>query len=91
MRVGDQLIDSLQYNELGLLQKKFLGNGLESLTNDYNVRGWLLVSTKIILPVLLLITLVWSWDMIKTTSVVSTTSYTTPEYKWQYQWLRYGK
>ncbi|MDO6430193.1 DUF6443 domain-containing protein [Flavitalea sp. BT771] len=38
---GDQLIDSLQYNELGQLKAKYLGNGLDSLVFDYNLRGWL--------------------------------------------------
>ncbi|MCW3466368.1 RHS repeat-associated core domain-containing protein [Chitinophaga nivalis] len=30
-----------EYNELGLLKKKTLGNNLESLEYDYNIRGWL--------------------------------------------------
>jgi len=38
---SDQLIDSLQYNELGQAQTTFLGNKLDSLTNTYNIRGWL--------------------------------------------------
>jgi len=36
----DQLIDSMQYNELGQLRAKYLGNNLDSLIYDYNVRGW---------------------------------------------------
>ena len=36
----DQLIDSLQYNELGQLRAKYLGNNLDSLEYDYNIRGW---------------------------------------------------
>ncbi len=39
---SDQLIDSLQYNELGQLRVKYLGNNIDSLVYDYNVRGWLL-------------------------------------------------
>jgi RHS repeat-associated protein len=31
-----------QYNELGQLNQKTLGNNLETLAYDYNVRGWLL-------------------------------------------------
>jgi hypothetical protein len=31
-----------QYDELSQLKKKTLGNNLESLTYDYNVRGWVL-------------------------------------------------
>ena len=38
---SDQLIDSLQYNELGQVQKKIIGNGLDNLNNTYNIRGWL--------------------------------------------------
>ena len=37
----DQRIDSLQYDELGQLKKKYLGNMLDSLTYAYNIRGWL--------------------------------------------------
>lgn len=37
----DQLIDNLQYNELGQLQVKYLGNNLDSIVNDYNIRGWI--------------------------------------------------
>ena len=39
---SDQLIDSMQYNELGQLRVKYLGNSIDSLVYDYNVRGWLL-------------------------------------------------
>jgi RHS repeat-associated protein len=45
---GWKKIDSVQYNALGQANKKILspdynGNtGLESLTNDYNIRGWML-------------------------------------------------
>jgi len=38
----DQLIDSMQYNELGQLRVKYLGNGLDSLVYDYTVRSWLM-------------------------------------------------
>ncbi len=38
----DQVISTLQYNELGQLQKKTFGSNIESLSYDYNVRGWLL-------------------------------------------------
>ena len=37
---ADQLIDSLQYDELGQLRTKFLGNKIDSVVFDYNVRGW---------------------------------------------------
>jgi RHS repeat-associated protein len=37
---ADQLIDSMQYNELGQLSAKYVGNGLDNLIFDYNIRGW---------------------------------------------------
>ena len=37
----DQLIDSLQYDELGRLSAKYLGNNVDSLVYTYNVQGWL--------------------------------------------------
>ena len=39
---SDQLIATNTYNELGQLQNKTLGNSLENLSYDYNIRGWLL-------------------------------------------------
>jgi len=38
---SDQLIDSLQYNELGRPIAKYLGNQVDSLIYSYNIRGWL--------------------------------------------------
>jgi RHS repeat-associated protein len=38
---SDQLIDSMQYDELGQLKAKYLGNGVDSLVYDYTIRGWL--------------------------------------------------
>jgi RHS repeat-associated protein len=38
---GDQLIDSVQYDELGQLKNKYLGNLVDSLAYAYNIRGWL--------------------------------------------------
>jgi len=38
---SDQLIDSMQYNELGQLSAKYLGNDVDSLIYTYNIRGWL--------------------------------------------------
>jgi RHS repeat-associated protein len=43
---ADQLIDSMQYNELGQLRAKYLGKDpvtgqpLDSMVYDYNIRGW---------------------------------------------------
>jgi RHS repeat-associated protein len=39
---SDQLIANLQYDELGQLKTKQLGTNLESIENEYNIRGWLL-------------------------------------------------
>ena len=38
---SNQLIDSMQYNELGQLNAKYIGNNIDSLVYAYNVRGWL--------------------------------------------------
>jgi RHS repeat-associated protein len=38
---ADQLIDSMQYNELGQLRAKYLGSKVDSEVYAYNVRGWL--------------------------------------------------
>ncbi|WP_343745154.1 DUF6443 domain-containing protein [Chitinophaga sp.] len=36
-----KVIVSNKYNEQGLLKEKTLGNSLETLTYDYNIRGWI--------------------------------------------------
>jgi RHS repeat-associated protein len=36
----DQVVDSMQYNERGQLRAKYLGNNLDSLVYEYNIRGW---------------------------------------------------
>ncbi|MDR3714030.1 MAG: DUF6443 domain-containing protein [Puia sp.] len=38
---SDQLIDSMQYNEVGQLRAKYIGNNIDSLIYDYNIRGWI--------------------------------------------------
>ena len=38
---SDQLIDSLTYDELGWLKVRNLGNNLDNLVYDYNIRGWM--------------------------------------------------
>ncbi|HET6252537.1 MAG TPA: DUF6443 domain-containing protein [Puia sp.] len=47
---GDQLISIHHYNELGQLQSKDLGNYLDSMVYDYNIRGWLTGINKNALP-----------------------------------------
>ena len=39
---ADQLIDSMQYDELGRIRAKYLGNNVDSLLFAYNIRGWLI-------------------------------------------------
>ena len=38
---GDQLIDSMQYDELSRIRGKYLGGAIDSLVYDYNIRGWM--------------------------------------------------
>ncbi|HEV7333118.1 MAG TPA: DUF6443 domain-containing protein [Flavisolibacter sp.] len=38
---GDKLITAYSYDENGQLKSKSFGSSLESLTYDYNIRGWL--------------------------------------------------
>jgi len=38
---GDKLIDTLGYDELAELKIKTLGNSIENLNYDYNIRGWM--------------------------------------------------
>jgi RHS repeat-associated protein len=38
----DQLIDSIQYDELGHLRVKYIGNNVDSVIYDYNVRDWII-------------------------------------------------
>jgi RHS repeat-associated protein len=77
---SDQLIDSMQYNELGQLNAKYLGNNLDSLVYVYNVRGWL----SGINPNYVAGTTTHYFGMElgydKTTSVAPGNSYLTPEY-----------
>ncbi len=36
----DQMIDSIRYDELGQVKVKYLGNYLDSMVYDYNIRTW---------------------------------------------------
>jgi hypothetical protein len=38
---SNQLVDSMAYNEVGLLRAKYLGNQVDSLVYSYNIRDWL--------------------------------------------------
>ncbi|HXB07841.1 MAG TPA: DUF6443 domain-containing protein, partial [Puia sp.] len=37
---ADQMINNMQYNELGQLRTKTLGTNVDNLVYDYNIRGW---------------------------------------------------
>jgi len=37
----EQRIDTMTYDELGQLKTKYLGNNMDSLVYDYNIRGWM--------------------------------------------------
>jgi RHS repeat-associated protein len=39
--LGDKTIATNSYNELGQLQSKVLGSGIDSMAYAYNIRGWL--------------------------------------------------
>ncbi len=77
---GDQLIDSMQYNELGLLQAKYLGNRVDSVVYDHNIRGWLTGINKNYVKGTAnhYFGMELSYD--KTASVAGTTSYVNPVY-----------
>jgi len=72
---ADQLIDSLQYDELGKLKAKYLGNGLDSILYDYNIRGWLTGINKSYLAGTASHYFGMELAYDKITSVVGTTSY----------------
>jgi len=44
--LGDKTIAAHTYNELGQLNKKTIGNGIETQNFSYNIRGWLLGINK---------------------------------------------
>ncbi len=77
---SDQLIDSLQYNELGQLRVKYLGNGIDSLVYDYNVRGWLLGINRNYLGGTTTHYFGMELGYDKLTSIIGTTSYVAAQY-----------
>ena len=77
---SDQLIDSLQYNELGQLRVKYLGNGVDSLVYDYNVRGWLLGVNRNYVGGTTNHYFGMELGYDKPASIIGTTTYTTQQY-----------
>ena len=76
----DQLIDSMQYNELGQLRVKYLGNNIDSLVYDYNVRGWLLGVNRNYLGGTTTHYFGMELGYDKLTSIIGTTSYIAAQY-----------
>jgi RHS repeat-associated protein len=77
---SDQLIDSLQYNELGQLSAKYLGSLVDSVIYSYNVRGWLTGINKNYVAGTTSHYFGMELGYDKTTSVAPGNTYLTPEY-----------
>jgi RHS repeat-associated protein len=77
---ADQLIDSMAYNELGQLRAKYLGNALDSLVYDYNIRGWLTGINKQYVGGTATNYFGMELGYDKTASITGTTNYLNPEY-----------
>jgi RHS repeat-associated protein len=76
----DQLIDSMQYNELGQLRAKYLGNDVDSLIYDYNIRGWLIGINRNYVAGTTTHYFGMELGYDKTTSFAPGNTYVTPEY-----------
>ncbi|HLK28701.1 MAG TPA: DUF6443 domain-containing protein [Puia sp.] len=77
---SDQLVDSLQYNELGQLKAKYLGNNVDSIIYDYNIRGWLTGINKSYVAGTANHYFGMELGYDKTTSTAPGNTYSTPEY-----------
>ena len=77
---SNQLIDSMQYNELGQLNVKYIGNNIDSLVYAYNVRGWLTGINKNYVAGTTNHYFGMELAYDKTTSVAPGNTYLTPEY-----------
>jgi RHS repeat-associated protein len=77
---SDQLIDSVQYNELGQARAKYLGNLVDSLVFDYNIRGWLTGINKNYVGGTTSHYFGMELGYDKTASIIGTTSYLQPAY-----------
>ncbi len=77
---SDQLIDSIQYNELGEVKAKYLGNLVDSMMYDYNIRGWLTGINKSYVAGTASHYFGMELGYDKTTSSAPGNTYTTPEY-----------
>ncbi len=77
---SDQLIDSIQYDELGELRAKYLGNNVDSLVYDYNIRGWLLGINRNYVGGTTTHYFGMELGYDKLTSIIGTTSYVASQY-----------
>jgi len=77
---ADQVIDSIQYNELGQVREKYLGNLVDSMVYDYNIRGWLTGINKSYVAGTTNHYFGMELGYDKTTSSAPGNTYTTPEY-----------
>src|SRR5579871_2123161 len=77
---SDQLIDSMQYDEIGQLRAKYLGNNIDSLIYDYNIRGWLTGINKNYVAGTTNHFFGMELGYDKTTSAANGNTYITPEY-----------
>jgi RHS repeat-associated protein len=77
---SDQLIDSMQYNELAQLRGKYLGNLIDSLVYDYNIRGWLTGINKNYVGGTATNYFGMELGFDKATSIIGSTNYLTPAF-----------
>jgi RHS repeat-associated protein len=77
---ANQLIDSIQYNELAQMRAKYLGNKLDSLIYDYNIRDWTIGINKNYVAGTTNHYFGMELGYDKTSSVAPGNTYVTPEY-----------
>jgi RHS repeat-associated protein len=77
---SDQLVDSAVYDELGQLRTKYLGNDIDSLVYDYNVRGWLTGINRNYVGGTTNHYFGLELGFDKNSSIISTTSYSSPKF-----------
>ncbi len=76
----EQTIVSHQYDELGQLKTKTLGDGMETLVNDYNIRGWLLGTNRNFVNDATSNYFGFELGYDQAGSIITGTNYTTPQY-----------
>ncbi len=72
---SDQLIDTMKYNEIGQLKAKYIGNNIDSMVYDYNIRGWMVGINRNYLNGTFNHFFGMELGYDKTTSITGTTSY----------------